>query len=84
MIFSDVREWPRFQIDRRLVCPDRGAVGPDKAARRLGMFRDMLVHVDGKPAGRLRIQFAVDLAARTGTRITGLHVTPPIDVPPWY
>jgi nucleotide-binding universal stress UspA family protein len=48
------------------------------------MFRDMLVHVDGKPAGRLRIQFAVDLAARSGTRITGLHVTPPIDVPPWY
>ena len=48
------------------------------------MFRDLLVHVDGEPAGRRRMQFAVDLAARMGARVTGLHVTPPAEVPPLY
>jgi nucleotide-binding universal stress UspA family protein len=46
------------------------------------MFRDLLVHVDGSEAGRRRVQFAVDLAARTGARLSGLHVTPPVEVPP--
>ena len=48
------------------------------------MFRDLLVHVDGSQAGRQRTQFAVDLAARTGARVSGLHVTPPVEVPPRY
>ncbi len=48
------------------------------------MFRDLLVHVDGSEAGRRRLQFAVDLARRTGARLSGLHVVPPPDVPPLY
>lgn len=48
------------------------------------MFRDLLVHVDGSQAGRSRVQFAVDLAARLGARLSGLHVTPPAEVPPVY
>ena len=48
------------------------------------MFRDLLVHVDGSPAGRRRVQFAVGLAARMDARLSGLHVTPPTEVPPVY
>lgn len=48
------------------------------------MFRDLLVHVDGGEAGRRRVQFAVDLTARLGARLSGLHVTPPVEVPPRY
>ena len=48
------------------------------------MFRDLLVHVDGTQAGRRRVQFAVDLAGRTGAQLSGLHVTPPVEVPPLY
>ena len=48
------------------------------------MFRDLLVHVDGSEAGRRRVQFAVDLAARLGAQLSGLHVTPPVEVPPLY
>jgi nucleotide-binding universal stress UspA family protein len=48
------------------------------------MFRDLLVHVDGGEAGRRRLQFAIDLALRTGARLSGLHVMPPPDVPPLY
>jgi nucleotide-binding universal stress UspA family protein len=48
------------------------------------MFRDILVHVDGREAGRRRVRFAVDMAARTGARVAGLHVTPPVEVPPLY
>jgi nucleotide-binding universal stress UspA family protein len=50
----------------------------------MNMFRDLLVHVDGGEAGRRRGQFAVDLALRTGARLSGLHVMPPPDVPPLY
>jgi nucleotide-binding universal stress UspA family protein len=46
------------------------------------MFRDLLVHVDGSEAGRRRLQFAIDLAQRTGARLSELHVMPPPDVPP--
>jgi len=42
------------------------------------------VTVDGGEAGRRRVQFAVDLAARTGARMSGLHVTPPAEVPLLY
>jgi len=45
------------------------------------MYRDLLVHVDGSEAGRRRVQIAVNLATRTGAQLTGLHVTPPADVP---
>ena len=48
------------------------------------MYRDLLVHVDGSQAGRRRVQFAVDLATRMGARLSGLHVTPPAEVPPRY
>jgi nucleotide-binding universal stress UspA family protein len=48
------------------------------------MFRDLLVHVDGSEAGRRRLQFAIDLALRTGARLNGLHVMPPPEVPPLY
>lgn len=48
------------------------------------MFRDLLVHVDGSEAGRRRVKFSVDLALRTGARLSGLHVMPPPDVPPLY
>jgi len=48
------------------------------------MLRDLLVHVDGSDAGRRRLQYAIDLALRTGARLSGLHVMPPPDVPPVY
>jgi nucleotide-binding universal stress UspA family protein len=48
------------------------------------MFRDLLVHVDGSEAGRRRVQFAADLASKLGARLTGLHVTPPTEIPPRY
>lgn len=48
------------------------------------MFRDLLVHVDGSEAGRRRVRFAVELATCFGARLSGLHVTPPADVPPLY
>jgi nucleotide-binding universal stress UspA family protein len=48
------------------------------------MFRDLLVHVDGSQAGRRRVQFAADLAIRTGARLNGIHVTAPAEVPPRY
>jgi nucleotide-binding universal stress UspA family protein len=48
------------------------------------MFRDLLVHVDGSQAGRRRVQFAVGLAKRMSARLSGLHVTPPVEVPPRY
>jgi nucleotide-binding universal stress UspA family protein len=50
----------------------------------MNMFRDLLVHVDGSGAGRRRVQFSIDLALRTGARLSGLHVMPPPDVPPVY
>ncbi len=48
------------------------------------MLCDLLVHVDGGQAGRRRVQFAADLAVRTGARLSGIHVTPPAEVPPRY
>ena len=48
------------------------------------MFRDLLVHVDGSGAGRRRVQCAAQLAERMGARLSGLHVTPPAEVPPRY
>jgi nucleotide-binding universal stress UspA family protein len=48
------------------------------------MLRDLLVHVDGGQAGRRRVQFSANLAVRTGPRMSGIHVTPPAEVPPRY
>ena len=48
------------------------------------MIRDILVHVDGRPAGQHRAAFAAALAVRHGARLAGLHVTAPADVPPLY
>ena len=48
------------------------------------MLRDLLVHVDGGEEGRRRVQFAADLALRTDARLSGIHVTPPAEVPPRY
>lgn len=45
------------------------------------MYRDLLVHVDGSSAGRRRVQFAIILARRMGARLSGIHVTPPPEVP---
>ena len=45
------------------------------------MYRDLLVHVDGSSAGRRRVQFAITLAHRMGARLSGIHVTPPPEVP---
>lgn len=48
------------------------------------MIEDVLVHVDGTPAGERRVAYAFDLAERHGARLTGLHVTAPVDVPPYF
>jgi nucleotide-binding universal stress UspA family protein len=48
------------------------------------MLRDLLVHVDGSENGRGRVKLAVDLAVRAGARLSGLHVTPPAEIPPNY
>lgn len=48
------------------------------------MFRDLLVHLDGGQVGRRRVQFAADLAERAGARLSGIHVTPPAEVPSLY
>lgn len=48
------------------------------------MLRDLLVHVDGSEAGRRRVQVGVGLATYTGARLSGLHVTPPPEVPHRY
>lgn len=48
------------------------------------MIKDILVHVDATEAGGRRLDYAFDLADRHGARLTGIHVTPPVDVPPYY
>ena len=48
------------------------------------MIKDVLVHVDATAAGGRRLDYAFDLAERHGVRLTGIHVTPPVDVPPYY
>ncbi len=48
------------------------------------MIRDILVHVDGTQAGQRRIAYALEVAERHQARLTGVHVTAPVDVPPYY
>ena len=45
------------------------------------MLRDLLVHVDGSLGSRRRVRLATNLAMRTGSRLSGIHVTPPAEVP---
>lgn len=47
-------------------------------------FKDILVHVDATPASRTRLQLALSLARRFGARLSGLHVIPEPDVPPYF
>ncbi|GAA0308686.1 universal stress protein [Sphingomonas oligophenolica] len=52
--------------------------------RKATVLRDLLVHVDGSRAGRRRVRFASALAAHSGARLSGLHVTPQAEAPPVY
>lgn len=45
-------------------------------------MRDILVHVDGSDAGAARARSAAALARRFGAALSGLHVTPPVDISP--
>ena len=47
-------------------------------------FKDILVHVDSTPASAVRLQLGISLARRFGARMSGLHVTPDPDVPPYF
>jgi nucleotide-binding universal stress UspA family protein len=47
-------------------------------------FKDILVHVDSTPASDIRLRLAISLARRFGARLSGLHVTPDPDVPPYF
>src|SRR5579862_1023138 len=46
------------------------------------MYRDILVHVDGSPAGRRRLKFSAELARRVDANLLCLHVRPPADIWP--
>jgi|SRR5450755_2963401 nucleotide-binding universal stress UspA family protein len=48
------------------------------------MWKDILVHCDGGEAGRRRLEYAAALAGQFQARLTGLHVIPPVEVPPVY
>jgi nucleotide-binding universal stress UspA family protein len=47
-------------------------------------FKDILVHVDSTPASTVRLRLGISLARRFGARLSGLHVTPDPDVPPYF
>jgi nucleotide-binding universal stress UspA family protein len=47
-------------------------------------FKDILVHVDSTPASAVRLRLGISLAHRFGARLSGLHVTPDPDVPPYF
>lgn len=47
-------------------------------------FKDILVHVDSTPASRVRLRLAKALAHRFGGHISGLHVIPEPQVPPYF
>ena len=48
------------------------------------MIKDVLVHLDSTAAGRERMDYAFNIAATHGARLTGAHVLAPVDVPPYY
>jgi nucleotide-binding universal stress UspA family protein len=47
-------------------------------------FKDILVHVDSTPASVIRLRLGLALARRFGARLSGLHVVPDPDVPPYF
>jgi nucleotide-binding universal stress UspA family protein len=47
-------------------------------------FKDILVHVDSTPASAVRLRLGLALARRFGARLSGLHVVPEPDVPPYF
>lgn len=47
-------------------------------------FKDVLVHVDSTAASDIRLRLAISLARRFGARLSGLHITPDPDVPPYF
>ena len=47
-------------------------------------YKDILVHVDSTPASAVRLGLGLDLARRFGARLSGLHVIPDPDVPPYF
>lgn len=47
-------------------------------------FKDILVHVDATPASRIRLRLGLSLARRFAGRLSGLHVIPDPDVPPYF
>lgn len=46
------------------------------------LFKDILVHVDASEAGQDRLRLALRLATTFDARLCGLHVAPPVEVPP--
>src|SRR5665213_1757408 len=47
-------------------------------------FKDILIHVDSTPASAIRLGLGLTLARRFGARITGLHIVPDPEVPPYF
>jgi nucleotide-binding universal stress UspA family protein len=47
-------------------------------------YKDILVHVDSTPASKSRLELAIGLARRLGARLSGLHVIPDAEVPPYF
>lgn len=46
--------------------------------------KDLLVHVDAMPQSARAVAAAVDLACRFAARVTGIHVIPEPEVPPYF
>jgi nucleotide-binding universal stress UspA family protein len=75
--------------DGLAVHRDDGGLGHDYVRdvvrEGLGMgFKDILVHVDSTPASDIRLRLAISIGRRFGARLSGLHVTPNPDVPPYF
>ena len=47
-------------------------------------LKDIVVHVDSTVASDIRLKVALSLAARFEAQLTGLHVIPDPEVPPYF
>jgi len=47
-------------------------------------FKDILVHVDSTPESTMRLRLGLTLAHRFGARLSGVHIIPDPDVPPYF
>ena len=47
-------------------------------------FKNILVHIDSTPPSQIRLKLALRLARCFGARLSGLHVIPGPDVPPYF